>query len=116
MGALSDRLVVGILGAGRMAQGFDDPHSPHVLSLAHAVHVSPGFRLGGFFDRRPERAELAERRWGCPQSTAPTYTMCSPASREGSWSRSRSPPTESRACDCSRTPSGSASLSSSTFR
>jgi predicted dehydrogenase len=68
MGALSDRLVVGILGAGRMAQGFDDPHSPHVLSLAHAVHVSPGFRLGGFFDRRPERAELAERRWGCPPS------------------------------------------------
>src|SRR6185503_4409517 len=68
MGALSDRLVVGILGAGRMAQGYDDPHSPHVLSLAHAVHVSPGFRLGGFFDRRPERAELAERRWGCPPS------------------------------------------------
>jgi predicted dehydrogenase len=68
MGALSDRLLVGILGAGRMAQGFDDPHSPHVLSLAHAVQVSPGFRLGGFFDQRPERAEAAERRWSCPPS------------------------------------------------
>ena len=39
MGALSDRLLVGILGAGRMAQGFDDPRSPHVLSLAHAVQA-----------------------------------------------------------------------------
>jgi Oxidoreductase family, NAD-binding Rossmann fold len=68
MGALSDRLLVGILGAGRMAQGFDDPHSPHVLSLAHAVQASRGFRLGGFFDQRPERAEAAERRWSCPPS------------------------------------------------
>ena len=68
MGALSDRLVVGILGAGRMAQGFDDPGSPHVLSLAHAVQASRGFSLGGFFDQRPERAEAAERRWSCPPS------------------------------------------------
>ena len=68
MDALSDRFLVGILGAGRMAQGFDEPGSPHVLSLAHAVKVSPGFRLGGFFDQRPERAEAAERRWGCPPS------------------------------------------------
>jgi GFO/IDH/MocA oxidoreductase family protein len=68
MGALSDRLVVGILGAGRMAQGFDDPDSPHVLSLAHAVQASRGFSLGGFFDQRPERAEAAERRWSCPPS------------------------------------------------
>ena len=68
MDALSDRLLVGILGAGRMAQGFDDPGSPHVLSLAHAVQASRGFRLGGFFDQRPERAEAAERRWSCPPS------------------------------------------------
>jgi len=68
MGTVSDRLVVGILGAGRMAQGFDDPHSPHVLSLAHAVQASRRFRLGGFFDHRPERSEAAERRWGCPPS------------------------------------------------
>jgi len=65
---MSDRLVVGILGAGRMAQGFDDPRSPHVLSLAHAVQASRAFRLGGFFDHRPERAEAAERRWSCPPS------------------------------------------------
>ena len=65
MGTVSDRLVVGILGAGRMAQGFDDPGSPQVLSLAHAVQASRPFRLGGFFDRRPERAEAAEHRWGC---------------------------------------------------
>lgn len=68
MGALSERLVVGILGAGRMAQGFDDPRSPRVLSLAHAVQASAAFRLGGFFDQRPERADAAERRWSCPPS------------------------------------------------
>jgi len=68
MGAVSDRHLVGILGAGRMAQGFDDPRSPHVISLAHAVQASRGFRLGGFFDQRPERAEAAERRWSCPPS------------------------------------------------
>jgi predicted dehydrogenase len=68
MSTASDRLVVGILGAGRMAQGFDDPDSPHVLSLAHAARASRAFRLGGFFDERPERAEAAERRWGCAPS------------------------------------------------
>ncbi len=68
MGTVRDRLAVGILGAGRMAEGFDDPDSPHVLSLAHAIQASRRFRLGGFFDCRPERAEGAERRWGCPPS------------------------------------------------
>jgi predicted dehydrogenase len=51
-----------------MAQGFDGPASPHVLSLAHAVQASASFRLGGFFDRLTDRAEAAERRWNCPPS------------------------------------------------
>jgi hypothetical protein len=63
-----NELVVGIMGAGMMAQGFDKPGDPHVLSLAHAVSVSPGLRLGGFFDRNVERAQAAERKWACPAS------------------------------------------------
>jgi predicted dehydrogenase len=61
-------VIVGILGAGRMAQGFDAPGAPRVLSLAHAVTRSPVFRLGGFFDVRTERALAAERAWHCPAS------------------------------------------------
>lgn len=58
-------LRVGILGAGRMAQGFDAPDSTDVLSLAHAVMVCPGLELGGFFDRDTSRAEAAEAKWKC---------------------------------------------------
>lgn len=61
-------LLVGIMGAGRMAQGFDRPGDRHVLTLAHAVCSSKGFHLGGFFDHKPDRAEAAERKWGCPPS------------------------------------------------
>jgi predicted dehydrogenase len=61
-------VIVGILGAGRIAQSFDAPGAAHVLSLAHAVSRSTAFRLGGFFDVRAERAVAAERRWGCAPS------------------------------------------------
>jgi predicted dehydrogenase len=61
-------MIVGILGAGRMAQSFDAPGAPRVLSLAHAITRSPVFRLGGFFDVRVDRAVAAERRWSCPAS------------------------------------------------
>lgn len=57
---------VGIMGAGMMAQGFDKPGDEHVLSMAHAFTQSPGFKLGGFYDQDPRRAEEAERKWGCP--------------------------------------------------
>ncbi len=58
-------LTVGIMGAGRMAQGFDAPGERKVLSLAHAVKVTPNFVLGGFFDTDPAKAVEAEKRWGC---------------------------------------------------
>ena len=58
-------LQVGIMGAGKMAQGFDRPGDQHILTLAHAVFASPAFQLGGFFDRDAKRAEAAERKWGC---------------------------------------------------
>ncbi len=59
---------VGIMGAGRIAQGFDEPGSERVLTLAHAVRKSPQLQLAGFYDRVPERAENAERKWACPPS------------------------------------------------
>jgi len=61
-------LLVGIMGAGQMAQGFDKPGDAHVLSLAHAVCKSPSLRLGGFYDRSTERAKAAEAKWGCPET------------------------------------------------
>jgi predicted dehydrogenase len=61
-------MIVGILGAGRMAQRFDAPDHRRVLSLAHAVRRSSRFRLGGFFDLHPDRASAAEARWGVPPS------------------------------------------------
>lgn len=59
---------VGIMGAGRMAQGFDQPGDSSVLTLAHAVQKSPLLTLGGFYDNLSGRAEAAERKWGCPPS------------------------------------------------
>ena len=56
-------LSVGIMGAGRMAQGFDAPGSKDVLSLAHAVQCTTGMMLGGFYDIDPARAQIAEQRW-----------------------------------------------------
>jgi predicted dehydrogenase len=61
-------LLVGIMGAGQMAQGFDKPADAHVLSLAHAVCASSSLRLGGFYDRSAERAKAAEAKWGCPET------------------------------------------------
>jgi predicted dehydrogenase len=59
---------VGILGAGRMAAGFDAPGAPRVLTLAHAVTRSSVFELGGFFDTVAGRAASAEAKWRCQPS------------------------------------------------
>jgi hypothetical protein len=61
-------LRVGIMGAGRMAQGFDAPGAPHVLSLAHAVCKSADLELGGFYDRDPARSAAAEQKWHCRET------------------------------------------------
>lgn len=57
------------MGAGRMAQGFDQPGDSSVLTLAHAVQKSPLLTLGGFYDSRPERTDTAERKWNCPPTS-----------------------------------------------
>lgn len=63
---MSTPLRVGIMGAGRMAQGFDAPGESSVRTLAHAVQSSPLLALGGFYDTDAARAEAAERKWNCP--------------------------------------------------
>ena len=59
---------VGIMGAGRMAQGYDAPGDARVLSLAHAVTRCPDMELGGFYDHDPARSAAAEQKWACPES------------------------------------------------
>lgn len=61
-------LRVGIMGAGRMAQGFDTPGDQQALSLAHAVEKCPDMELAGFYDRDEERSAAAERKWCCPET------------------------------------------------
>lgn len=65
---MSPRLTVGIMGAGRMAQGYDAPGEARLLTLAHAVSESPAFELRGFFDIDPARTHAAERKWSCRPS------------------------------------------------
>jgi hypothetical protein len=61
-------LRVGIMGAGRMAQGFDAPGEGQALSLAHAVERSSDMALGGFYDQDAARSVAAERKWNCPET------------------------------------------------
>ncbi len=63
---MSDPLTVGVMGAGRMAQGYDSPGDKNILSLAHAVHAHPRLRLGGFYDCDEDRVAMAEGRWNAP--------------------------------------------------
>jgi predicted dehydrogenase len=59
---------VGILGAGQIAQGYDEPTDSRVLTIAHAIQRTPGLALGGFFDLDPRKSEAAEQKWSCPAS------------------------------------------------
>lgn len=61
-------LRVGVLGAGRIAAGFDAPGDARVQTLAHAINRTPHLKLAGFFDRNPARAAAAEAKWNCPPS------------------------------------------------
>ncbi|MDZ4816270.1 MAG: Gfo/Idh/MocA family oxidoreductase [Verrucomicrobiota bacterium] len=60
---------VGILGAGRIAQGFDEPDSEVVLTMVHAFKKSGRFQVAGFFDIDPQKANLAETKWNVPASS-----------------------------------------------
>ncbi len=60
---------VGIMGSGMMAQGFDSPGDKKILSMANAFTQLPKFRIGGFYDLDPQKAEEAEMKWGCPPTS-----------------------------------------------
>lgn len=53
-----------IIGAGRIAAGFDTPKTKEVLTHAHAVVRNKQTRLVGFVDTDAEAAQAAAKRWG----------------------------------------------------
>lgn len=54
-----------IIGAGRIAAGFDTPDSSDILTHAHACQCSKDFFLKGFYDRDYRRAKEAAKKWHC---------------------------------------------------
>ena len=54
---------VAIIGAGRIAAGFDSPDSEEVLTHAHAFSKNPRTRLSGFFDVDRAKARAEAARW-----------------------------------------------------
>ncbi|MDR1361740.1 MAG: Gfo/Idh/MocA family oxidoreductase [Holosporaceae bacterium] len=54
-----------IIGAGKIAAGFDSPDDCNVLTQAHAYKKHPEFNLLGFYDVDMEKARLAAGKWGC---------------------------------------------------
>jgi predicted dehydrogenase len=57
-----------IIGAGKIAQGFDDPHGEAVLTHAKAYQKHGGFELVAFCDTDLERARIAAARWKVPHA------------------------------------------------
>ncbi len=53
-----------IIGAGKIAAGYDAPDSKEILTHAHGFKAVPGFSLIGFVDRDLAQAEQAAAKWG----------------------------------------------------
>ena len=54
-----------IIGAGRIASGFDEPGGQNILTHAGAYRNNPRTELLGFYDINPKISEEAARKWGC---------------------------------------------------
>jgi predicted dehydrogenase len=54
-----------IVGAGRIASGFDIPSADEIFTNAHAYTRHAGFNLLGFYDVNRETAKLASQKWNC---------------------------------------------------
>ncbi len=54
---------VAIIGAGRIAAGFDSPDSEHILTHARAFTKHPHTELIGFFDTDSAKAQKEAARW-----------------------------------------------------
>ena len=57
-----------IVGAGKIAQGFDAPESGTVLTHVKAYRQHGGFEVVAFCDSDPERARAAAHRWNVPHA------------------------------------------------
>ena len=55
---------IGIIGAGRIAAGFDSPSDDLVLTHAHAVKREPRLELVGFWDVNNQTSLVAAAKWG----------------------------------------------------
>jgi predicted dehydrogenase len=53
-----------IIGAGKIAAGYDTPESKQILTHAHGFRAVPGFELIGFVDKDRAQAEQAAAKWG----------------------------------------------------
>ena len=53
-----------IIGAGKIAAGYDAPQAKEILTHAHGFRAVPGFTLVGFVDRDLAQAEQAAAKWG----------------------------------------------------
>ena len=53
-----------IIGAGKIAAGYDAPDAKEILTHAHGFQSVPGFTLIGFVDRDLGQAERAAAKWG----------------------------------------------------
>jgi predicted dehydrogenase len=53
-----------IIGAGRIACGFDDPKSKNILTHAHAYLAHPRTRLAGIYDLNPKISRKEAEKWG----------------------------------------------------
>lgn len=60
-----NKFKVVIIGAGRIASGFDTPGDKRILTHAHALSRHPSVDLVGFFDKDKKVGELAAKKWGC---------------------------------------------------
>ena len=58
-----EKYSVGIIGAGNIASGFDDPSSSEVLTHAHAFSLHKRISRLIFYDRQTAKAKLAAHRW-----------------------------------------------------
>lgn len=65
-----------ILGAGRIASGFDTPKSKEVLTHAHAFTKNQKTELVGFFDLNQKVAKAAAEKWGVQFFTNLEKTLC----------------------------------------
>jgi predicted dehydrogenase len=71
-----------IIGAGRIAAGYDNPNSEAVLTHAHAVSIDPRFHLLGFYDPDRQRAQSSAKKWNAQALDrlipADVVVVCSP--------------------------------------